>query len=238
MTNAEEIRKRLNIIEAEMAGGRRDINDYDWCIAQLRASLLREEILKSRASQFESTLTETMRVRDEALEEKERTNEVYMMNRHALEDLKKERDIAENEASKLRIQLNELKRKNEFDNTAYDELRFFYDEKLKLIQTLEIKLRIAHDSQLRTYDGLAQKADAYDDMKVERDGARAALEDRDKMHEEHIKKYEAVRLLLTSERDEYREAMKRISIYWTDYELGERTSEAQIAHEVLIKYEP
>lgn len=59
------------------------------------------------------------------------------------------------------------------EKSAYDKLKESENKKIMELMTaigtlvdneteLKIKLRIAHDSQLRTYDGLADKADKYD----------------------------------------------------------------------------
>lgn len=50
------------------------------------------------------------------------------------------------------------------------------EKAIAAIQKLEAQLWVARDSQLRTYDGLATKADNYDDLKVHTDQLVDAIE--------------------------------------------------------------
>lgn len=52
-----------------------------------------------------------------------------------------------------------------------------YEAALQLIKELEAKLWVAKDSQLRTYDGLAERADQADELKKKLELAIAHLVD-------------------------------------------------------------
>lgn len=69
-------------------------------------------------------------------------------------------------------------------------------------------------------------------LRKERD---SVIERRDFLQAELNKIVNAI-LALAKERDAYRAVLEKINNHWVDYELGEKTSEGQIAHEVLAKY--
>lgn len=77
------------------------------------------------------------------------------------------------ERDSLKIEVELLKAKLEMAELNYDGAMIDLAESEEQIKALkeklnmtEIKLRIAKDSQLRTYDGLANKADKFDRFKV------------------------------------------------------------------------
>ena len=51
----------------------------------------------------------------------------------------------------------------------------------------------------------------YEELRKERDGARAALEDRDKMHAEYIESYKVVLARLIAERDDALAKLKQLT---------------------------
>lgn len=72
------------------------------------------------------------------------------------------------ELSKLHDRILELEEENQYFLKQYNELR------AKLHKT-EIQLQVAKDAQLRTYDGLTEKADKYDELRAKLERAEAEL---------------------------------------------------------------
>jgi len=80
-------------------------------------------------------------------------------------------------ANALETEKNELKAILDNKPGEAGRWREKYYDKVAELNKADIKIRILHDNQLRTYDGLTDKADKYDDLLVHSDKLAASLEE-------------------------------------------------------------